>query len=288
MRSTSRIRARRLAVLAALLAGGLLGVGLLPRGTRPVAAQSEPPGDLSGAAFTSCFQGTPRGPVVQRVVDAPSPSYYIKAYPTATGTMDVRLSNGSGEIPFFNGYVMSIEADYVPASRSTIIVATVSDVRCGPASTIYVRAAQLDDGARALRHPFVYRSPHSTGAYHRDICETGATQTVIIMEGNSPIAPTDAPYFPQEAGRSDATQWMSRMECPTFRWTAGVGFTAGTLQSCGGCADLDGQPCLDACFRTPGVMRAGQCDLSAAIPLCNLSAGQVCRLDGTVPRCQSF
>jgi hypothetical protein len=59
-------------------------------------------------------------------------------------------------------------------------------------------------------------------------------------------------------------------------------------QSCGGCADLDGQPCLDACFRTPGVMRAGQCDLSAAVPLCNLSAGQVCRLDGTVPRCQSF
>jgi hypothetical protein len=78
------------------------------------------------------------------------------------------------------------------------------------------------------------------------------------------------------------------MQCPTFHWTVGVGFTSGTLQSCGGCADLDGQPCLDACFRTPGVMRAGQCDLSAAVPLCNLSAGQVCRLDGTVPRCQSF
>jgi hypothetical protein len=55
----------------------------------------------------------------------------------------------------------------------------------------------------------------------------------------------------------------SRTQCPTF--------------DC--CPDLDGQPCQDACFRTPGVMRAGQCDLSSASPLCNLGAGQVCRLE---------
>jgi hypothetical protein len=289
MHFTSRIRARGWTALGTLLGGGLLSFGLLYWVTPQEIARPESPADLPGAAVGSCFQGTPRGPVAQRVVDAPSPSYYIRAYPTSTGTMDVRISNGSGEVQFFNGYVMSIEADYIPASRTTVIVATVSDVRCGPPGIIYVRAAQLDDGAHALRHPFAYRSPHATGAYHRDLCETGATtQTLIVMEGNNPIVPTDAPYLPEEPGRSDATQWMSRMQCPTFHWNAGAGFVSGTLQSCGGCPDLDGKPCQDACFRTPGVMRAGQCDLSRAIPLCNLGAGQVCRLDGSSPRCESL
>ena len=235
-----------------------------------------------------CFQGSGTAPYVQPVAYAPSPTYYVKGYPAANGMMDVRVANGSREVSVYVGYVLSFEADYVASSRSTLFVATVSDSRCGPISNIYVRAGQVDDGATAVRHPWVYRSPHATGTFHREICATGSTQTLIVMEGNNPLAPSDPPYVPGQDGRSAPANYSATMQCPTYRWTASGGFTGSGLQTCVSCDQLDGQPCTDPCYRTPGVMRAGQCDLSAATPLCSASAGQYCSLSGTTPRCVSL
>jgi hypothetical protein len=88
-----------------------------------------------------------------------------------------RTSTGVREVSFYLGYVLALEADYISTSHSTIVAATVSDERCGATSNIHVLSAQLNDGASALVLTFSYRSPHATGAYHRDICATGDTQT---------------------------------------------------------------------------------------------------------------
>ncbi|MGZ6070997.1 MAG: hypothetical protein ACXWK8_07245 [Myxococcaceae bacterium] len=245
--------------------------------------------DVPAATLPStCFEGTSLTPYVQPVAFAPSPAYYVKAYPAANGMMDVRVANGSREVHVYTGYVMAFEADYIATSHSTVFVATVSDARCGPISNVYARGGQVDDGAIAVRHPWTYRSPHATAAFHRDICDTGASQTIVVMEGNHPLVPTDGPYAPDQDGRSGPADYGARMQCPTFRWTAAGGFLAAGLQSCGSCAELDGSACTDPCFRTPGVMHAGQCDLTRALPLCDLAAGQVCSLSGTTPRCVAY
>ena len=226
-----------------------------------------------------CFQGTSTTPFVQKVVYAPNSRYYIKAYAAANGAMNVFVSNGTREVHFYTGYVLALEADYVSSSRTTLVVATVADRQCGPASDLYVRGAQLNDGALTFTRPYSFHSPHATGAYHRDICANGATQSVIILEGDNPALPSNPPYLP-----GAGTDPFSRMQCQTLIWTATSGFVRGPLQGCGDCSDLDGQACKDPCFKTPGTMRAGQCDLSAATPLCDSNAGQVCHLDGS-PHC---
>jgi hypothetical protein len=224
---------------------------------------------------SSCFQGTSTTPYVQKVVYAPNTGYYVKAYPAANGAMSVFVSNGGREVLFYVGYVLALEADYIAASRTTLVVATVSDRQCGPPSDLYVRAGQLNDGAAAFTRPYSFHSPHATGAYHRDLCATGGTQTLIVMEGDNPVLPTNAPYVP--GADTDA---FARMQCQTLIWSATSGFVKGSLQGCGDCGDLDGKPCSDPCFKTQGVMRAGQCDLSAATPLCDFNAGKVCNLNG--------
>ena len=267
----------RWAVLAApaLLAVSWLGLAR---------AQSESAAPTPESLLPStCFEGSSATPYVQPVAFAPSPAYYVKAYPAANGMMDVRVSNGSREISVYTGYVMAFEADYIASQRSTVFVATVSDARCGAISMVHVRAGQVDDGATAVRHPWTYRSPHGTATFHRDICDTSPSQTLVLMEGNHPLVPTDSPYVPGPDGRTAPADYGARMQCPTYRWTAAGGFVSSGLQSCGSCLELDGSACTDPCYRTAGVMRAGQCDLSAAAPLC--TAGQVCSLSGTTPRC---
>ena len=244
--------------------------------------------DVSTGSTGPCFEGASATPYLQPVAYAPSPAYYVKAYPAANGMMDVRVSNGSREVSVYTGYVMAFEADYIAASRSTVFVGTVSDARCGPMTNFYVRGGQVDDGAISVRHAWIYRSPHATAAFHREICPTGTSQTIIVMEGNHPLVPSDGPYAPGQDGRSGLADYGARMQCPTFRWTASGGFVAAGLQTCASCAELDGAPCTDPCFKTPGVMRAGQCDLRAATPLCNLSAGQVCSLSGSTPGCVTY
>jgi hypothetical protein len=232
-------------------------------------------------AQSSCFQGQGTQPYTQKVVFAPSTRYYVKAYPAANGAMRVVVSNGTTEVLFFTGYVMALEADYIAASKTTLVVATVADRRCGPPSDLYVVGAQLNDGALSFTRPYTFRSPHNTGAYHRDICATGANQTVIVLEGDNPIMPSNPPYVPG----GPTGDPFARMQCQTLVWRPTAGFIKGSLQGCGDCGDLDGKPCSDPCFRTSGVMRAGQCDLSAATPLC--SATQACHLDGA-PHCVSL
>jgi len=246
-------RLRPLALLPVLL--GLIAA-------RPALAQS------------ACFSGTSAEPYVQKVVFAPSARHYVKAYPGANGAMRVFVSNGTHEVHFFTGYVLALEADYIAASKTTVVVATVADRRCGPPSDLYVAAAQLNDGALSFTRPFTFKSSHNTGAYHRDICSTPPNQTVIVLEGDNPVSPTAPTYIPGGATGDP----YARMQCQTLLWRPTAGFMKGSLQGCGDCSDLDGQPCTDPCFKTPGVMRAGQCDLSVAAPLC--SANQVCHLDG--------
>jgi hypothetical protein len=235
---------------------------------------------LATAQTTSaCFQGTSTQPYTQKVVYAPNSRYYIKAYPRANGAMSVFVSNGTREVLFFVGYVLALEADYIAGSHTTLVVATVSDRQCGPPSDLYVRAAQVDDGALSFTHAYAYRSSHATGAYHRDMCATGSSQTVIILEGDNPLLPSNPPNLP--GGDTDP---FARMQCQTLLWRGTSGFAKGPLQGCGDCGDLDGKPCSDPCFKTQGIMRAGQCDLSAAAPLCNFTTGQVCNLNGG-PHC---
>jgi hypothetical protein len=264
------LRLPRTAALWTLLA--LTGAGLARAQTPP----------------TTCFEGSSATPYVQPVAFAPSPSYYVKIYPAANGAMNVRVANGGREVSVYTGYVMAFEADYIASQKSTVFVATVSDTQCGPISMVYVRGGQVDDGATVVRHPWTYKSPHSTATFHRDICDTGASQTIVVMEGNNPLVPSNAPYLPGQNGTAGAVNYGARMQCPTYRWTAAGGFVAAGLQSCGSCEELDGSACTDPCFKTPGVMRAGQCDLSAATPLCNLAAGQVCSLSGTTPQCVAY
>ena len=175
----------RWAVLAApaLLAVSWLGLAR---------AQSESAAPTPESLLPStCFEGSSATPYVQPVAFAPSPAYYVKAYPAANGMMDVRVSNGSREVSVYTGYVMAFEADYIASQRSTVFVPTVSDARCGAISMVHVRAGQVDDGATAVRHPWTYRSPHGTATFHRDICDTSPSQTLVLMEGNHPLVPTD-------------------------------------------------------------------------------------------------
>jgi hypothetical protein len=279
MRATHRLLRWSWVAVALAVLGLAIGLGLGPRGAaRPARAQEDPSVAPAAVGPSTCFQGTSAVPYLQGIAYAPSSRYYLKSYPGPNGEMRVYVSNGTHEVPFYTGYVLSMEADYIAASRSTVLIATVSDQRCGAITNLYVRGAQLNDGASAVSHPFAYRSPHATGAFHREICPTGSTQTIIVMEGDNPLAPTNPPYLPP-----GSTNFNANMQCPTFSWTSLTGFRAGPLQGCGSCDDLDGEPCTALCYRTPGVMHAGQCDLSAATPLC--SSTQVCRIDGTTPHC---
>jgi hypothetical protein len=231
------------------------------------------------AQAVPCFQGVGTAPVTQGVYKAPRAGYYIKLYPRADGSAVVNVAVGGKEVTFYVGYLLAIEADYIPASRSTVVVATVSNQRCGTAATIHVHAAQLDDGATAFTHATDYVSAHNTGAYHREICPNGAYQTITLLEGDNPIIPTNSPYRPALSG--DIPDLTAPMTCPTLSWTRSGGFFRSGLQGCGGCGGLDGQSCTDPCFTTPGVMRAGKCDLRAATPRCNQAAGQYCHISST-------
>lgn len=276
----TRFPSRYRVLLLVTLAAGVFIWG----GTR----SSLGPKEAVGQTPQNCFQGVGQTPFVQGVYAAPSPAYYVKAYPRSDGSATVMVANGGREVAFYTGYVMALEADYVPGSRSTLVVATVSDQRCGTPEILHVHAAQLDDGAVQFTHPTDYRSPHRTGAYHREICPNGAAQTIVVLEGNNPIIPTDAPYFPTPA--PDIPDFSAQMQCPTLSWTRSGGFVGSGLQGCGGCGGLDGQPCQSPCFLTPGVMHAGQCDLNGATPRCNQAAGQYCQIDrnnGDVATCVS-
>jgi hypothetical protein len=226
-----------------------------------------------------CFQGVGKAPVTQGVYKAPRAGYYIKLYPRADGSAVVNVAIGGKEVTFYVGWLLAIEADYIPASRSTVVVATVSNQRCGTAATIHVHAAQLDDGATQFTHAVDYVSAHNTGAYHREICPNGASQTITLLEGDNPVIPSNPPYRPAASG--DIPDFTAPMTCPTLSWTRADGFIRSGLQGCGGCGGLDGQPCTDPCFLTPGVMRGGTCDLRAARPRCNQAAGQYCHISST-------
>ena len=165
----------------------------------PLAQAPRPAGSLlrvarDGTAVQRLLsKGTSTTPYVQKVVYAPNTGYYVKAYPAANGAMSVFVSSGGREVLFYVGYVLALEADYIAASRTTLVVATVSDRQCGPPSDLYVRAGQLNDGAVAFSRPYSFHSPHATGAYPRDLCATGGTQTLIVMEGDDAVLPTNAP-----------------------------------------------------------------------------------------------